>query len=211
MQENNIPLEAEENTPLPQPYVLSEGRSSLANLYEILEMLATVTLVVMLCFAFLGRLNIVDGHSMDVTLAHGEYLLVSDLFYTPEPGDIVVVHDITADPYDTPIVKRVIATGGQTVEINFNSWTLKVDGVEVEEPYRYLNVGYATLGAEYGIDGLGRFSVTVPEGEVFVMGDNRNESADSRQSEIGTIDTRCIVGRAYFRLFPLAKLGKLWE
>lgn len=180
----------------------------LAEVYETVEMLAAVTIFVMLCFAFVTRLNIVDGHSMDQTLADHEYLMVSDLFYTPKMGDIVVVHDISASPYDKPLVKRVIATGGQTVEIDFSSWTLRVDGEVIEEEYRYLDVGYATLAAEYGMTGS-VFTCEVPEGKVFVMGDNRNNSADSRQSEIGSVDERCIVGRAWFRIFPLNRMGKL--
>ena len=120
-----------------------------------------------------------------------------------------MIHDIAAAPYDAPLVKRVIAVGGQEVQIDFNSWTLRVDGEVVEEPYRYLDVGYATLTAEYGMDGSGIFTCSVPEGAVFVMGDNRNHSGDSRQIEIGCIDERCIVGRAYFRLAPLSKLGFL--
>lgn len=181
----------------------------LVSAYEAVEMVASVVIFVMLCFAFVTRLNIVDGHSMDVTLANREYLAVSDLGYTPSAGDIVVIHDIAAPPYDAPLVKRVIAVGGQTVEIDFTSWTLRVDGIIVEEPYRYLDVGYATLAAEYGMDENGVFTCSVPEGTIFVMGDNRNHSGDSRQNEIGCIDERCVVGRAYFRLAPLSKLGFL--
>jgi len=74
-------------------------RDYLGDLYELLEMLGLVSATIMLMFAFVFRLNIVDGHSMDMTLAHGEYLGVSDLFYDPEPGDIVIIHKINADPY----------------------------------------------------------------------------------------------------------------
>ncbi|MBQ8641370.1 MAG: signal peptidase I [Clostridia bacterium] len=204
--------EAEADTQvLPKPYVITGPGKMAAEIFEILEMLASVTICVMLCFAFLARLNIVDGHSMDQTLADRQYLVVSDAFYTPEAGDIVVVHDITAHPYDSPIVKRVIATGGQTVEIDFTTWTLRVDGEVVEEPYRYLDPTLPLLTANYNLDTNGIFSLTVPEGEIFVMGDNRNGSGDSRQYALGTIDERCVVGRAYFRIFPLDSFGRLWE
>ncbi len=193
-----------------QPYVRTGLHKLTSEVFEILEMLASVVVIVMICFAFLGRLNIVDGHSMDMTLADKQYLVVSDLFYDPTPGDIVVIHDVTAAPYDTPIVKRVIATGGQTVEIDFKTWTMKIDGQVVEEPYRYLDYERPLLTANYNMDSDGVFTVTVPEGEIFVMGDNRNGSGDSRQSALGTIDERCVVGRAYFRLFPLDTFGKLW-
>ena len=212
MQENelkNTGTAAEEV--IPQPYVMQGGKKLAAEIFEILEMLASVTICVMLCFAFVARLNIVDGHSMDQTLSDEQYLVVSDVLYTPEAGDIVVVHDITASPYDAPIVKRVIATGGQTVEIDFKTWTLTVDGVVVEEPYRYLNPDLGLLTANYNMDADGCFRVTVPEGEIFVMGDNRNGSGDSRQYALGTIDERCVVGRAYFRIFPMDTFGTLWD
>lgn len=200
----------EEQTPAPKKSSdPGKLKAFLWEIYDLVEVVAMVTVIVMLGFAFLGRLNIVEGQSMDKTLAQGQYLLISDLFYEPTPGDIVVVHDITASPYDEPIVKRVIAVGGQTVEIDFNTWTLKIDGEAVEEPYRFLNPQYSTLRAEYNLDANGVFRVTVPENEIFVMGDNRNASGDSRQKELGTIDKRCVVGKAYVRLFPLADFGIL--
>lgn len=173
-------------------------RDYLGDIYELVEMLGIVSVTIMLLFAFVFRLNIVDGHSMDVTLAHGEYLAVSDLFYEPAAGDIVIVHKINADPYDAPIVKRVIATEGQTVDIDFTTWTLTVDGEIIDEPYRYLDDG-PLLTSDWD------FPITVGENEIFVMGDNRNNSADSRTAEIGLIDKRCVVGKAYVRIFPMDK------
>ena len=173
-------------------------RDYLGDLYELLEMLGLVSATIMLMFAFVFRLNIVDGHSMDMTLAHGEYLGVSDLFYDPEPGDIVIIHKINADPYDNPIVKRVIATEGQTVDIDFTTWTLRVDGEVIDEPYRYVSEDHL-LTSDW------TFPITVGENEIFVMGDNRNNSADSRTEEIGMIDTRCVIGKAYVRVFPINK------
>lgn len=171
-------------------------RDWLGDIYELVEMLGIVSVTIMLVFAFVFRLNIVDGHSMDMTLADGQYLLVSDLLYEPTAGDIVIVHKINADPYDAPIVKRVIATEGQTVDIDFTTWTLKVDGKVIDEPYRYLS-NDPILTSDWD------FPITVGEDQIFVMGDNRNNSADSRTEEIGLIDTRCVVGKAYVRLFPM--------
>lgn len=173
-------------------------REYLGDIYELLEMLGIVSATIMLMFAFVFRLNIVDGHSMDMTLTHGEYLGVSDLLYEPAPGDIVIVHKINADPYDNPIVKRVIATEGQTVDIDFSTWTLRVDGEVIDEPYRYISNDYL-LTSDW------TFPVTVGENEIFVMGDNRNNSADSRTEEIGMIDERCVIGKAYVRIFPMNK------
>lgn len=173
-------------------------RDILAEAYELLETLGFVTVTIMLVFAFVCRLNIVDGHSMDMTLADGEYLVVSDLLYEPTAGDIVIVHKIDASPYDAPIVKRVIATEGQTIDIDFTTWTLTIDGEVVEEPYRYI-ADDRILTSDWS------FPLTVGENEIFVMGDNRNHSADSRTKELGMIDKRCVVGKAYARLFPLGR------
>ncbi len=168
-------------------------------MFDFVEMLALVTVAIILCFSFVFRLNIVDGPSMEETLHSGEYLLVSDLFYTPRAGDIVVIHDMTAGVYAEPLVKRVIAVGGQTVDIDFSTWTLTVDGEPVDESaYRHLTSD-RLITADYD------FPITVEEGHIFVMGDNRNHSADSRTSEIGQIDERCVVGRVYLRVFPINK------
>ncbi len=199
MNEPNLPASgAPENTAQPTP---KEKTDILGTAYELIEMLATVTVVVMLLFAFFLRLNIVDGDSMLQTLHEGEYLAVSDLFYEATPGDIVIVHDVSQVGYGNPIVKRVIATEGQTVDIrcDFHNWHLYVDGEEVDESaYRYLATDILLL-PEY------KFPITVPEGEIFVLGDNRNHSADSRQIEIGTIDERCVVGKAWMRIMPFDK------
>lgn len=201
--QNSMPQEPKgqqtPQTPEPTEKELSpeeKRKKWLSDLYDLCEMLGMVTVVVMVVFAFVGRLNIVDGRSMNQTLYDGEYLLVSPVAYTPTPGDIVVIHDVTAAPYDEPIVKRVIAVANQTVDIDFTTWTLTVDGKVVEEPYRYLDPE-RFLGSAVSLP------LTVPEGEIFVLGDNRNNSADSRRVEIGTIDERCVVGRAILRVFPL--------
>ncbi|MBE6725617.1 MAG: signal peptidase I [Ruminococcaceae bacterium] len=172
----------------------------LGSLYDLFEIFGFMTAAVMLVFAFFIRLNVVDGSSMNKTLTDGDYLAVADCFYRPEPGDIVIVHKIDADPYDRPIVKRVIAVGGQTVDIDFDTWTLFVDGEVVEESYRWVNPEKKLIRCEYPLP------VTLGENEVFVMGDNRNGSADSRQEEIGPVDVRCVAGKALARLSPRLEL-----
>lgn len=166
-------------------------------IYEIIEMIGMVTAIVMIIFAFIVRISIVDGQSMNYTLANGEYLAVSDLFYTPERGDIVIIHKIDASPYQDPIVKRVIALGGDTVDIDTYTGTVYVNGTAIEEDYAYFDPDAYPIYPEY------EFPITVPENEIFVLGDNRHHSGDSRQIEIGTIDERCVVGKAVARLFPL--------
>jgi len=171
-------------------------RRFLAAAYDVSEVLGIMTAVIMLVFAFAVRLNVVEGGSMRPTLEGGDTLVVTDFYTKPARGDIVILHRIDAAPYDKPIVKRVIAVGGQTVDIDFSAWILTVDGERVSEDYRWLNPERELLKSEIPLP------VTLGENEIFVMGDNRNASADSRQSEIGPVDTRCVVGRAVARFSP---------
>ncbi len=181
-------------------------KKTLRNLYDVFEVLATVTVAVTLLYAFFVRLQIVDGSSMRETLHNGERLLVSDFLYEPERGDIVIVHKISARDgmrdYSRPIVKRVIAVGGQTVDIDFDTWTLTVDGEVIEESYRWLDPdAKRTIGCDYDLP------ITLEKDQIFVMGDNRNGSADSRTIEIGPVDVRCVVGKAFARVAPLSKFA----
>ena len=153
----------------------------------------TALLAVVLLFTFVIRLIGVDGHSMVPTLQDGDRLLVLNAMLDNdyEYGDIVVLRKDTF--LEEPIVKRVIATEGQTVDIDFTAGAVYVDGQLLEEDY-IRQPTYLEEGLE--------FPVTVPEGCVFVMGDNRNDSDDSRDPELGPVDTRQILGRAVFLLFP---------
>lgn len=165
------------------------------DLFDILELFAVCASVILLVFTFIIRPTVVQGPSMEDTLLEGDYLLVTSVGYEPTPGDIVIAHNVGLPYYSDPIVKRVIATAGQTVDIDFSTWTLTVDGKIVDEPYRKLTADdFRTSDWQYPI--------TIPEGYVFVMGDNRNHSADSRSKDIGMMDERCIVGKAVLRVFP---------
>ena len=156
---------------------------------------------ILLVFLLLFRIVVVSGPSMNETLVHGDYLLlVNNLFYAePKQGDVVVISKNSFENGE-PIIKRVIATGCQLVEINFDKGIVKVDGEERYEPF----IAELTTDSQ-DYDG----PVEVPEGCVFVMGDNRNHSTDSRTTEIGCVDTRYILGEAYFVMFPLKSFGPI--
>lgn len=164
------------------------------DLYEWVQALVCSVLTVVVLFTFVIRLIGVDGHSMVPTLQDGDRLLVLNALLDDDyqAGDIVVLRKGEfAD--GQPIVKRIIATEGQTVDIDFMDGTVTVDGEVLEEPYINERT-YLEEGTE--------FPLTVPEGSVFVMGDNRNRSSDSRDSRLGTVDTRYIIGKAVFLAFP---------
>lgn len=170
-----------------------------ASLFDIFEMFAICTAVILLLFSYATRLTVVEGESMEDTLHDEDYLIVQDIGYTPARGDIVVIHKIDAQPYHNPIIKRVIAIEGDTVDIDFDSWTVYVNGEALDEPYVNLDPGH--LYCEQDLP------LTVEEGKVFVLGDHRNHSADSRTKQLGQIDERCVIGRAVLRILPIEKFG----
>lgn len=159
-------------------------------LHDIVYLLCAMILVLLLVF----RVVIVSGTSMNMTLLDGDYLLLlSNTFYrNPEQGDIIVVSKESFDD-GAAFVKRVIATEGQTVDIDFDRGIVYVDGVALEEDY--INHPTTTYG---GVE----FPLVVEDGCVFALGDNRGISKDSRYPDIGQIDTREILGRAIFLMIP---------
>lgn len=185
----------EQITPAETPKKKGGGLVSL--FYDLAETVLISTAVVILLFTFALRLAIVDGPSMMQTLRHGDALIVSDLAYEPQYGDIIVAQKINS-AWPTPIVKRVIATGGQTVDIDFETWTVTVDGEILDESE------YIYLAKDAIMTSNISFPVKVPEGQLFVMGDNRNHSSDSRDYRIGFIDERCVFGRVLVRISPLS-------
>ena len=183
-------------------------QSPLATAFEYLELLAWAIFAVMMLFTFIFRLCRVDGNSMENSFANGENLLIWSIGYTPEQDDVVVFH-LPEKEGERTLVKRVIATGGQHVTINFQTKEILVDGVRYEDSHAVLKsfsnelTGRYTLFAEHNYDSDQKiFSATVPDGHVFVMGDNRNNSKDSRDLDIGFVDERCVLGRAIVRVFP---------
>lgn len=159
-------------------------------LHDLIYMLTVMLFLMLIIF----REMIVSGPSMKMTLLDGDYLLlVSNVVCgEPHPGDIVVVSKQSFD-HGKPIVKRVIATEGQIVDIDFENGIVYVDGLPLEEDYTN-----TPTNVEEGM----LFPLIIEEGSVFVMGDNRNHSKDSRSLEIGQVDKREIVGKAFLRFYP---------
>ncbi len=178
-----------------------EKGSLASDLFDWAEALVyALALLVVVC-AFFVRLSGVQGTSMYPTLDNGDQLLLLSFGYNePERGDIVVL--MADDFMDQPLVKRVIGIGGDVIDMD-PSGTVTVNGEALYEPYiNDLNGQDMYLGDI-------QFPLTVPDGQVFVMGDNRNGSSDSRKAEVGTIPYEKIVGKAVFRLFPFNRMGRI--
>ena len=168
--------------------------------FDIAQCVISALVVGIMIFLFLFRVIGVKGDSMYSTLHNGDRVVTSGIFYEPDVGDIVI---LKSDYYDQPLVKRIIAMENQTVDIDFTDGVVYVDGNEIDEPYIY-----EPTYVDEGFEG----PVTVPEGCVFVMGDNRNESNDSRSPSIGFIDEREIFGKVLWVLFPTDGRGGLdWD
>ena len=168
----------------------------LGEAYEWIQCIVAALVACVLLFVFFVRLVDVNGSSMYPTLNNADKMVVSNLFYTPKNGDIIVFQK---DEYaDYALVKRVIATEGQEIEIDFDRHIVYVDGVALDEPY----IAEPTKNR---IDFTG--VQTVPEGCIFVMGDNRNDSTDSRDERIGMVDVRNVIGKVYYVTFPFDHFG----
>ena len=171
----------------------STADKSRMDAYDWLQCIVTALVCGIFIFVFIGRTIGVDGTSMLQTLHHHDRVVMSNLFFTPKYGDIVIFHSSSEDFGGTPLVKRVIAVAGQTVDINFDTNEVFVDGKLLNEPY---------INEPTRIRSDFEGPVTVPEGHVFVMGDNRNRSSDSRDHRVGMVDTRQILGKVLLLLIP---------
>ena len=176
---------------------LTLREKSRREIYDWIYCLSVALITCVVIFAFFVRLIDVRGTSMNPTLNNNDKMLVSGLFYEPKVGDVVVFKKDEYDP-ERALVKRVIATEGQVINMDFDHGIVYVDGVPIEEDY----IMEPTTNK---IDFIG--PQTVPEGCVFVMGDNRNDSTDSRDERIGMVDTRDIIGKVVYVAFPFDNIG----
>lgn len=198
-----------------------KANKKLKSIFDLFEPIIYALIAVIIIFLFFARLTIVSGNSMVDTLHNGEFVVVSDfmLSYEPEQGDIVVIKgDFDNKAYNIPLVKRVIATEGQDVKIEFfdDTSVVTVDGKEYKAPNEVYIRSFSLYelaikdNPNYNAD-TRTYEITVDEGCIFAMGDNRYDSADSRIYEIGCINEKYIVGKAIFRLMPFNKIGGLYN
>jgi len=174
-----------------EPEEPKKSASGVSFVFDVVDSLKGAVIAAFIVFCLVFRVIGVEGVSMRPTLQDGDWVAVSGLSMNIEKGDIVII----TQPWErnVPIVKRVIAKGGDTVDINFQLGEVYVNGAKLDEPYIE---ELTTLGYDVS------FPLTVPEGEIFVMGDNRGESLDSRSSKIGCVDERYILGKVMFRFYP---------
>ena len=173
---------------------MTPGQRARREIYDWIQSLMAALIFCVILFSFVIRLIDVKGPSMNPTLYEGDKMVVSDLLYKPKAGDIVIFKNVDENNEEKALVKRVIATEGQEVNIDFENGIVYVDGEPLEEEY-------AAEPIHNKLDFIG--PKTVPDGCVFVLGDNRNSSRDSRAKSIGMVDERLILGKVYAVVYPI--------
>ncbi len=176
-------------------FEVSKNNGATSSFFDFVRCILFAIAVVVICLTFVFRLVGVDGSSMENTLMTNDKVIVTNFFYTPDNNDIIVISH--GAEYNKPLIKRVIATEGQTIKLDYENEQIIVDGVVIDEPYVKEGTFVGNY-AEYDIPEV------VPEGKVFVMGDNRKVSADSRSTRVGLIDVDDVIGKAQFVVFPFS-------
>ena len=190
--------DSDPNDPSPHPSAFT------VSCFEWVDSLVMALVAVVILFTFLFRVVTVDGTSMLPNLYSGDRIVVSSYFYQPKQGDIIVLKRTVG--LAKPIVKRVIGLPGQKVDIDFTAGIVYVDGKPLDES-AYIENGITHEPATS--EPLLTFPQTVPEGHVFVLGDNREVSEDSRFKAVGMVDERYVLGKAELILFPVSRFGRI--
>lgn len=182
-------------------FLTTRNEGTVANFYDWIKSVLYAVVIVIFCLSFIFRLVDVKGTSMVGTLQNKDKVIVTNFCYTPDNGDIVVIsHGVQ---YNEPIIKRVIATEGQTLKLDYENDCIIVDGVVIDEPYLDVST-FSGIYADYDIPEV------IPENKIFVLGDNRPVSKDSRSAEIGLVDVDAVIGKAQFVLFPFSEFKYLY-